>query len=599
MEYNKIKRYILPAAISLCVILIFVLLSLSGYRAVSKEDKLEQLTFRGEYSTNGLDFIKLEDQLPDNEKLVILRGWFNRDILENEKIWLRIENIGVKIFVGGQEVFSLFQDGEFPKMFHSPGYAWESFASPKIELGNKVEIQIKSYYGNSARAAEAFLSSIYSGDGSGFNSKILKQFGFTGLVLLFALLSGVIYVFEGTLALTQGVSDGKRIVLFGFYCIAGGLWALPDAIYPYLSFIFSPAWLAGALDVIGMLLLPIALTLLIRFFMRGEKTKMIMTGAVWYNVIQAITLLILQLTGLCDLYQTQFAIAIIAAVQLICGIACITKEMFSYKDVNLFLLLLALLPVFLFIAIDGINFVFAFLPRRTTLKYALAVSFLILLYQFVSYAKNEKTKADKLLFVEKELNDSRIAVMLGQIQPHFLYNALGTIRALCAIDAGKAQMAIDKFSRYLRGNMDSLSQINPISFENELEHLKNYLYIEKLRFGDKLNICYDIKTTDFFCPPLTIQPLVENAIKHGVMQKESGGTVTISTCETESDYVIKIADDGVGFRDYGNTEKSHIGLSNTRYRLNAICRGVLIINNKMGITEIVIKIPKDIQKKVQ
>lgn len=92
------------------------------------------------------------------------------------------------------------------------------------------------------------------------------------------------------------------------------------------------------------------------------------------------------------------------------------------------------------------------------------------------------------LRTQKELYDAQVQIMVSQIQPHFMYNALASIAILCKLDPATAYEATVTFSKYLRGNMDSLKQTEPVSFERELEHLKQYLYIEKLRFADKLDI---------------------------------------------------------------------------------------------------------------
>ena len=109
------------------------------------------------------------------------------------------------------------------------------------------------------------------------------------------------------------------------------------------------------------------------------------------------------------------------------------------------------------------------------------------------------TKREKEhIAMEKELYEARVNVMVSQIQPHFMYNALTSIAMMCRIDPDTAQEATVTFAKYLRGNMDSLRQSSPVAFEQELEHLKKYLYIEKLRFGDMLNIEYDITATDLY-----------------------------------------------------------------------------------------------------
>ena len=174
--------------------------------------------------------------------------------------------------------------------------------------------------------------------------------------------------------------------------------------------------------------------------------------------------------------------------------------------------------------------------------------------------------------------------MVSQIRPHFMYNALSSIAILCKLNPETAYDATITFSDYLRGNMDSLKQTAPVPFTQELEHLKKYLYIEKLRFADKLNIEYDIQVTDFVLPLLSVQPLVENAVKHGVGMKKKGGTVTISTRETDNAYEVIIQDDGVGF-DVNETKddgRSHIGMENTRKRIKDMCGGDVIIESTVG-----------------
>ena len=105
-----------------------------------------------------------------------------------------------------------------------------------------------------------------------------------------------------------------------------------------------------------------------------------------------------------------------------------------------------------------------------------------------------------------------------------------------------------------------------------------------MRFDDKLNIKYDIQDTDFELPLLSIQPLVENAVKHGVGMKDDGGTVKIISRKTDAGHEVIIEDDGVGF-DVGevkNDARSHIGMENTKKRLHDMCNGEVIIESEIG-----------------
>ena len=125
---------------------------------------------------------------------------------------------------------------------------------------------------------------------------------------------------------------------------------------------------------------------------------------------------------------------------------------------------------------------------------------------------------------EKELYEAKVAVMTSQIRPHFMYNALTSIAMMCTIDPETAQEATVTFAKYLRENMDSLKQTKPGPFAQELDHLKKYLYIEKLRFGKKLNIEYDIQATNFVIPLLSAQPLAENAVYQNYNEMSAGKT---------------------------------------------------------------------------
>ena len=208
--------------------------------------------------------------------------------------------------------------------------------------------------------------------------------------------------------------------------------------------------------------------------------------------------------------------------------------------------------------------------------------------------QRSRLEAEKNM-IEAELKESRISIMLSQIQPHFIYNTLGTIERLCLKDPEKAFELVRNFSLYLRGNFSELDSVTPIGFEDELKHVAYYVNIEKVRFPD-LQIVYDIETTDFVLPALSVQPLVENAIKHGLMRLESGGTVTIHAYETPTHFCISVKDDGVGFDTAAPIdEKAHVGIRNIRGRLHAMVGGTLVLESTPNVgTEAMIMIPKEV-----
>ena len=208
--------------------------------------------------------------------------------------------------------------------------------------------------------------------------------------------------------------------------------------------------------------------------------------------------------------------------------------------------------------------------------------------------QKSRLEAEKNM-VEAQLKESRISIMLSQIQPHFIYNTLGTIERMCLKDPQKAFDLVRNFSLYLRGNFSELDSVTPIRFEEELKHVEYYVNIEKVRFPD-MSIEYDVEATEFVLPALSVQPLVENAIKHGLMRLETGGTVVIRSYETPTHFCVEVKDDGVGFDpDLPIDEKKHVGLRNIRGRLRAMVNGALVLESKPGVgTKAMIMIPKEV-----
>lgn len=226
--------------------------------------------------------------------------------------------------------------------------------------------------------------------------------------------------------------------------------------------------------------------------------------------------------------------------------------------------------------------------QETTLAYAVAAFSLLHLYISVQL-EYEKQQTEILL-------QQRISIMLSQIRPHFLYNVLTGIRALCRLDSHKAEEALVDFTRYLRTNLSSLENEELVPFSQELEYTKHYIRLEQMRYGDDLRVTFHTPVTQFFLPALTLEPMVENAVRHGVMQRERGGTITVCTAEEPASYLITVTDDGVGFDTarLNETDQLHVGVNNVRKRLAAMCGGTLWVESVLGQgTTVVLSIPKE------
>ena len=187
--------------------------------------------------------------------------------------------------------------------------------------------------------------------------------------------------------------------------------------------------------------------------------------------------------------------------------------------------------------------------------------------------------------------------MMSQIRPHFIYNTLGSIEQLCDIDPQKAGKLVHDFAKYLRGNFGELDNPKPILMSQEMDHVHHYVSIENVRFPD-MTFTFEMNSEDFHIPALTVQPIVENAIKHGLMKLQKGGTIHVVCYETENDYCVSVVDDGVGFdTSLLLDERKHVGLRNIRERLKAMVNGTIEIESTVGVgTKVLIKIPKEDKK---
>lgn len=184
--------------------------------------------------------------------------------------------------------------------------------------------------------------------------------------------------------------------------------------------------------------------------------------------------------------------------------------------------------------------------------------------------------------------------MIRQLQPHFLYNTLVSIQCLCKSDYRRAQGALDQFCQVLRGNMGSISRRNKIPFEQELEHTKNYVELEQLRFGDRITVQYDIQTGGFLIPALTLQSVVENSIKHGLCNRKYGGIIMIN-CRPRGKWVeITVVDSGGNelipndsWQKRWKDDLNHVGLETVQARLQSVMEGTIVLTYEEGIGGVV------------
>ncbi|HBB72221.1 MAG TPA: hypothetical protein DCZ71_06395 [Ruminococcus sp.] len=246
---------------------------------------------------------------------------------------------------------------------------------------------------------------------------------------------------------------------------------------------------------------------------------------------------------------------------------------------------------------------FEFLDIRENLMDEIASIDTLVYYLYLSAIHHREVSQklrDQEMMIEKsraQLMQSQLQLMQSQIQPHFIFNSLMAIQAQCILNPDKVYNSIGDFAGYLRANLDAMSDTRLIPFSQELENIQSYLNLEKINYGDRLQVEYDIDVDDFMLPALTVQPLVENAVRHGIGPHEKGGLIVLATRDDGDSIIVIVTDDGSGASSMTQQQNKRrgIGLANVRNRLAITKIGSVDIIQLDSGTSAVIHIKKNIE----
>jgi two-component system, LytTR family, sensor kinase len=213
----------------------------------------------------------------------------------------------------------------------------------------------------------------------------------------------------------------------------------------------------------------------------------------------------------------------------------------------------------------------------------------------VHYQREARMRAVRTSRLEASLAEARLAMLRMQLQPHFLFNTLNSIAALMRRDVDAADRMIARLAELLRHSLDTTGR-REVTLREELETLARYLEIEQTRFADRLTVQYEVEpeTLDALVPGLILQPIVENAVRHGVAQRPSAGLVALAARRDDGQLVIAVSDDGPGLAASHGAATPGIGLANTRARLEQLYglqHGLDIYDRPDGGTDVVLRLP--------
>jgi signal transduction histidine kinase len=588
--------------------LVFMIAQCIPYFEMDFTNKKMSSMLEGKYSVDGGEWKVTEPtrNIDDHFYKITIKGKLNETAANfavlaftSKDIWYTISSADGKFEISNRRSKpdipeELFAPSE--RMTGTPGFGvmdilTESF--PESVLNGKQDMIIEAEYPYSM-ATQSFsdcFGVMYCQQDGLYNQLFFKSMP---SFLLFVLVCFFGLFFFPVSSFVLGKVNYKYLC-FGALCLFWGLYMITQSLGDFLNLWITDVTIC--LFAVRMMSYLFISTIFLYFksYLTKPVTRAIANCTIAAFFLAAATAGVLHLTNTLDLTATRPNIFVNIAVCSVVMIILLCAEIRGNRNTLLFLISWS--PLMLTLMIDILD-QYIHIPESHFFNYGLAITMAYQIISLILDLHKQYKEAIRYQQIQKELYEAKVNVMVSQIQPHFMYNALTSIAVMCELEPKTAKEATITFAKYLRGNMDSLKQTAPVPFAQELEHLKKYLYIEKLRFDDLLNIEYDIQTTDFRLPMLSIQPLVENAVKHGVGMKEDGGTVKISTRETDTAYEVIIRDDGVGFDTniHKNDERSHIGMQNTKKRLRDMCGGEVKIESVVGEgTTVTIILPKEEQ----
>ena len=567
---------------------------------------IAKVYFDGEYriADGSWEKIVSGQHIPATKGDVTLRGNFHMLAPDGEYVGLYerdlpiafyTNHINLTFYEGENEPFVI--DMENPLFGDSAcGINWTAHT---FTAGCKDPINIVIHnphvFGNE-RAIDELLTNIAIWSGIDFEKGVMESGALqrnTGLLFLI-----VSFVLLGTALFSSliHIKNNGILWLFGLTILFAGAYFIlsADGISFWQEFIVTNTTALGCSMMFYMLFLSMVVT-----YFSNHCKKFCIATITAVCIFDTVFFVLPMVTNV-FFYDTWCYWVVLQSAANLILLICLVKEFICAGKGTKWVYLGMMLPLIAF-ALDATMTFLGYWQGGVASKYVFCVLFivtLVVVLRIIPGNINAAAKAKELEIEKNALNaqlaQSRISTMMSQIRPHFIYNTLGSIEQLCNIDPPKAGKLVHNFAMYLRGNFGELDNPRPIRMSQEMEHVRYYVSIESVRFPD-MTFTFDMNSEDFMLPALSIQPIVENAIKHGLMPLASGGSVHVTSWETPFSYCVRIEDDGVGFdTNILLDERKHIGLRNIRERLEAMVGGSLTIESAIGKgTKVQLNIPKE------
>ena len=508
--------------------------------------------------------------------------------LEDEYLAVLLNHQFASIEIDGSVVYRSLPS-EQAHLGRSPGRYWALVPMKLDDAGKPVRIVVEDVYGGASSIPRILIAD--KGD------LLLSAFRVKWKALtvsLLCIITGFLYMVS-TLILRLNRRASLRLLYLGVFTGLFGLYRLTDFSVSalYVSYLNGNPRILRALSLLGGSLAPLFLDCFFSWVYEGRAVYRRMCAVMGLLPLLVLALL---LSGLSDLRELLTLVTVLGYLNLLLLMLLSLPDLLQKRSRGrrdsmgcLYLLmgLACFFDIWSYYRSGG-------LPVT---EITLCIVLLHALVRGVAGVRRAYREQERMQQSRAEIAEQQVTLLIDQVKSHFIYNTMNTIYSLCDLDVDKAKQVIHNFSRYLQINAESVEQTQPIPFLKELAHTRYYLSIETTRFPDRFSVAYDIGCDTFSLPALSLQPLAENAVHHGLLQKEGPGLLEIRTRETPEYWIVTVRDDGVGFDPLSPEEGgpvSHIGIENVRRRIELLCGGTLTLESAPGEGALAtIAIPKE------
>lgn len=499
--------------------------------------------FEGQFSYDEDSWYNIDDdKISGNHDSVVLKGKFTTEMDVTGELLINMysSHIIVEIYEDDNMVFRHHPtyDGYGPEMC---GNCWTVWLTDILERDAQVTVRLTNCheYGN-ASAFEEFIESFYIAPEEILEGKITSEYEMQSNIGIFIGIMGAIFIIILVTCMLLKVPTGVELWVFSAIAICMGVYTMLDN--PAVN--MSNNLIVFNTNVHLISLLFAALFIMIGFvgLCAGMAKRVLNVGVVLYGAFDLFTIsrVAAKKVLLWDMLKYWAIITIVLTVILM---VFATISVLHKRNKKVIFGMFSILGISLLVElVNGYLGMWDFGVAFKIIYYVIFTSQLVMMigYLIMNHGAYAKSK-----MLEHNLEHSRIVLSLGQIKNHFIFNVLNAISGMCKNDPEKADETIILFSRYLRNNMAVLEDSDMVSFDKVLGDLRDYMELEKIRFGEKITYTEEIEFSDFVMPQMLLQPLVENSLKHGILPKAEGGTISIKAYKEKGNIIIKVIDNGV------------------------------------------------------